>query len=389
MDANTRYAGGTGPGSSVARSGSIMLQGDPLTYGGPNPVITPSAPTVNILPPSDNPGGYVWISGTQYPTAGTIFEIPDGALTINNMYFINKTAGNPRTAFYTSLKIGGAETYYSSVGDDSGNHLYRNVNESGVNLTVSGLAPPGSGSTTNPYGETYKNIAWRHTGPTGPDSPVAISNIYLKASVANAVGASTTLNPYNIPNVNTPAGVGSAYVRPTIDEANIPKNQGPTTNVSVSSMTRMFNSNTITPGTPNISNLTVPSKLTSTFTPSVDAVFNPSTNLIGTNSFTRYLTLRFSISTALRTFTLLLGTGGNLQLNAIFMKWIQSSYESGWLNADIDAASGGCQNGSGDPNDQLNGIYNIYSPDDVLGSHTVYITIQYNGEINFRSINVT
>jgi hypothetical protein len=118
-------------------------------------------------------------------------------------------------------------------------------------------------------------------------------------------------------------------------------------------------------------------------------VFNPSTNLIGTNSFTRYLTLRINNSTALSTFTLLLGTGGNLGSNAIFMKWIQSSYESAWLNADIDSSSGGCQNGSGDPNDPDNGIYNIYAPDVVVGSHTVYITIQYNGQINFNSINVT
>ena len=403
MDANTRYAGGTGPGSTVTRSGTITLQGDPLTSTGPNPDVTPSVPTVNILPPSETPGGYVWISGTQYPTAGSIFEIPDGSLTINNMYFINKTPGNPRTVFYSSLAMLPEAYYYSNVGNDSGSHLYRNVvNESGTNLQASGLAPPASGSVSNPYGETYKNISWRHTGPTGAYPAVRISEIYFKANVGNAVGATTTLNNVT-PNVTAPVGVGSAYVIPTFNERDIPTGQNPGADgeggfTAIVSGIRRFGNTSISPQTPALADI-INRGIQFASVSANDAILNPLTMLIGTTGGTKYLTLNLNFTAALPTFKIRLGTSLISTLRpSMFLQWFKPetptptpAYSSGWFDANIASDGGGC--GNGDNTQKYYYVFSIkrptFTPQYYSGVHNVYVVIGYNGTIKMTEISIT
>jgi hypothetical protein len=389
MDANTHYAGGTGPGSSVARSGTITLQGEPMSNVDPLPTVEPEVPQVNIVPPSDNAMGYVWISGIRYPTAGTIFEIPAGQLTMRNMYFIDKVANNPRTTISTSLVA--SATYNSVVGDNTGLHLYTNT------IDQPGLALPGSGSVTEPYGEIYKNVSWRHTGPTGPAAAVAINTIYVNASVRNAVGATRNLNTSNNNNVTVPAGVGSYYVLPTINEANIPTGQNPNDSRGdidsvCTGIRRMRNNAASNPQSPAALTDIVDGGTQFSSVSVNDAVFNPSTNLIGNPGSIKYLTLKVSFDTSIGTFAIRLGNSVTVTRpnTTMFLRWVKSPASSAWYSAKLATGSGGCQAVS----TNTDNIYSIVRPSVVSastysGNYDVYVVIGYDGSIKFTEINVT
>jgi hypothetical protein len=223
--------------------------------------------------------------------------------------------------------------------------------------------------------------------------------MYFKASVGNALGATTTLNPGNTPNVNTPAGVGSAYVIPTFNEANIELNQDPgdgdpggvgNTSACIG-IRRMRNTATSTPQSPALSNIVDGGTQFSVVSVN-DAILNPLTMLIASTS--KYLTLKVTFNGALSQFAIRLG-GSVLFLRentTMFLKWVKSSSESAWFNAKISSSNtGGCETNGGT---NTNNTYSITRPSTVSGStfsgvYDVYVVIGYTGNIKFTEINVT
>jgi hypothetical protein len=413
MDANTNYAGGTGPGSSVARSGTITLQGEPMTSAGHPPVITPDVPQFNIVGPSINPNGYVWISGIRYPTAGTVFEIPDGQLTMRNMYFINRVGTNPTTTISTSID---GFTYSNTIGNAQSDHLYYMATASGVSTRESGLAPSGYGSATNPYGETYKNSPWQHIGPTGPVPAIDISTIAVKAIVRNAVESDTTLNAGQTPNATPPAGVGSYYVLPTINEATLTiatlkaglgVNSGATNRVI--RVGNMVDNIAPTVIKEDITSPSATSQLTghdnnprfSEYDGTragmtlYECLYNPHTNTLYTGGVNKYLTLRVKITTWVNsnTFTLNLGGGFSGTLSSMRLMWTHTSITTlVWHDPTLIYTNA---NGCGASGQGLSTSMSIRRNSVIQPSYTadtisyIYINILFNGTINVNEIGIT
>ena len=384
LSANTAYAGGVGSGSTVSLTDTVVVNGDPLASYVPGAAFT--APLFTVTPT------LIWISGTQYATTGSQFTIPDGKLTLTNLYFLDKGTGGPPSASIQS------ELPYATTPVDltSPSNIYYN-NPTRIN----GLAEAGSGSTVDPFGQTYYNAPWTYT------SVDASGTAYTSSTVKNSLNFTTTITNGKSA-VRTLLSVVSLgfnyYGNATINERNISTGQNPGadgeggfTAISGSGIRRFGNTST-SPQTPPLADIIDRGTQFASVSAN-DAILNPYTMLIGTSGGTKYLTLNLNFSVALATFKIRLGTSlSSTSRPSMFLQWFKPAtstptpaYSSGWFDANIASDNGGC--GNGNNTQKPNSVFVIsrpsFSPQYYSGGYNVYVVIGYNGTIKMTEISIT
>jgi hypothetical protein len=390
LSANTEYAGGTGSGSTASLTDTVVVNGDPLASVVPGATFT--APLFTVTPT------LIFISGVQYATTGTQFTIPQGKLTLTNLYFLDKGAGGPPSASIES------ELPYAATALDLTSSTTIYYNNPGP---IDGLAEAGSGSTSNPFGQTYFNKAWTYTtvDASGTAYTTSATNVLdLATRITNGKGAVTTITTNDVPlgyNYYGNAAINEVLIRSqsTINDVPVvlpPGVVAPTSN-SINRIIRLRNVNGLQQ--PPISDMIQVSPVFTTLS-SNETVLNPYTGFLETNSVLKYLTFLLEIKTLLSSFTINLGTSGTVDtINpaSIFLKWSNrtsttpSTTESIWFNANVATGVLGIGCGSGSvPGGRAENIpisrptaANIFS-----GQHTVYVVIGYTGTIKMSEINV-
>jgi hypothetical protein len=401
LNANTNYAGGTGPGSNAIRTGTINLQGDPLASIGPNVVLNP-AESGNITFTTDT---FIWISGQRYATAGSRIRIPTSKLNLENLYFFDKLSGKPNVELSSALDAHATKTTIV-LGDASLLYTYSGLQESG-------LAPAFSGSASSPYGVPYTNKNWDYVCPTGgPTGPLPSTT--LRAIVYNAMGSTGPTSgsdvEYNIPFPTPPTStiITGFYGNPNINEITIPRKSGGLGVGTIGAVTEMIRIRNNGTDQPALSELVVVDPPRFEELSSNDATLNPYTGMLETTSgITKYLALRFTFSSATETFVIRLGTSGTVSSSnkplSIQLQWYNpttlSSFpgqSSGWRSANtVHSNANGCGQASvvGGYGNIINirrpAAINIGGINPYAAGHNVFVVIGYTGTIMFNDINVT
>jgi len=400
--ANTAYAGGTGPGSSILTSGTITLSGDPLASNAP--VTTNSGGTGSVIFNVQTPA-LIPISGIPYLTTGTVFGIPAARLTINKLYFIDQSA-DPRPRAVISGELPTATTGDTTLDlrSTSPNYVYYEG--------ASGLAPAG---TSPPNGVTYYNTNWTYTSTdassntvflTTPRTTLAFAvNIFNGAGLSAGITGTTSLgySYYGNANINEAAliigalkaGLGNigpgTGVNPVIRVGNMVDSITPTVvkeDITSSSATSQLTGHNNNPRFSAYDGTRAGMTL-------YECLYNPYTNTLHTGGANKYLTLRFKIVTWANSITFNLNLGASFSGTLINMRlmWTHGSLATlVWYDPTLIYTNpAGCRTSS-DPlstsmdirrNTAISTSLSNSNPDAYL-----YINILFNGTINVNQISI-
>jgi hypothetical protein len=398
--ANTAYAGGTGPGSSILTSGTITLSGDPLASNAPQ--TTNSGGVGSVIFDVQTPA-LISISGVQYLTTGTVFGIPAARLTINRLYFIDQSAEpRPRALITGELPVATSNTRTLDLRSTSPNYVYYEG--------ASGLAPAG---TSPPNGVPYYNTNWTYTSTDAssnagflntPRTALTFSiNITNGGGMSAGINGTTNLgyNYYGNAAINEAAltigglkaglgTIGPGTANPVIRVGNMVDNIAPTVikeNITSPAATSQLTGHN---GLTQFPAYVAGNRSTMTL---YECLYNPYTNTLygGVN---KYLTLRVKITTWVNsnTFTLNLGEGFSGTLINMRLMWTHTSITTlVWHDPTLIYTNA---NGCGATGQGLSTSMSIRRNSVIATSYTadtisyIYINILFNGTINVNQISI-
>lgn len=389
MTVSTANAGGTGTGSTFSVTNSVSISSD--TMG--NPSISSSSGIVL------SNGSVVRISGIDYYTSGTTLTIPSSALRLNNIYNIV----NPSNFIYLSDTSPAISESTQYLVRESDNTAY--PGSSGVNTTWKNNRQIAGGMTVSSFSSPIYS-----TSRTLPVNAFTVTNAlnktntYYYDSTNNTLTAGTPSK--NIAYVSPWNNAGSTSYQ---NEITIPKNQGGTTNLAISSQTRTtytvsgdptlnaFNISQLTTFTPSSLNTNDP--LYFPFDGNFYASAPPFSNYVfpvspSFTTGTKYLCIAFTNSAPLVNFTLKLS--GSTSIGNIYVAWRLSSTSYGWFDGSVPYNSGsntGCQYASPTSGNTI-WYFNINSTlssaySTAASGGTIYVLVKFSGVVPIHQILFT
>jgi collagen type VII alpha len=404
--ANTAYAGGTGPGSSILTSGTITLSGDPLASNAPQTTNSGGVGSVifNVQTPA-----LISISGIQYLTTGTVFGIPAARLTINRLYFIDQSSGpppRPSALISGELPVATSNIPTLDLRSTSPNYVYYEG--------ASGLAPAG---TSPPDGVPYYNTNWTYTSTDAssnagflntPRTTLTFSiNITNGGGMSAGINGTTNLgsNYYGNAAINEAAltigglkaglgTIGPGTTNPVIRVGNMVDNIAPTVvkeNITSPSATSQLTGHN---GLTQFPAYVAGNRSTMTL---YECLYNPYTNTLYTGGVNKYLTLRVKLNTwnNSASFTLNLGAGFSGTLSSMRLMWTHGSITTlVWDDPTIiyfPAGNNGCGTSGQALSTSMSITRNSRYPTSYSNNNAdayIYINILFNGTINVNQISI-